>query len=322
MSRATEADIIGTAPMHPTYVLVECPYPWAAQGMASPGVPDNLRALVAAVKAARLPVQFLLFSGDRSPSHTRIMVFRARLGDAGGYAKREFVVATIADVAPLLQSYLTDQTLAIDCLLTLDQDLFICTHGSHDKCCAKFGYPFYRQAKQLIELWQLSHVRVWQVSHIGGHRFAPTLVSFPEGRYYGRLTEASLKVILQRAGDIQAWQHVYRGWGILPEPVQVMERELILKHGWEWFSYKIDYRMAVVNETLKQYQITLLCQKPEQPPLTYGATVAADEAKTQYLRGSCHSEQPSKMTKYTVSNLRLEAPSDCGQPLAPLACAV
>ena len=58
---------------------------------------------------------------------------------------------------------------------------FICTHGTRDKCCAKFGYRTWKV------LQKLSKDRGWQCSHLGGHRFAPNVLVLPQGRLYGRV---------------------------------------------------------------------------------------------------------------------------------------
>jgi hypothetical protein len=43
-SRCLEATIIGTAPQYSTYVLIECPTPWAANASASLAIPPWLSA--------------------------------------------------------------------------------------------------------------------------------------------------------------------------------------------------------------------------------------------------------------------------------------
>jgi len=60
--------------------------------------------------------------------------------------------------------------------------VLICTHGRRDRCCAKFGIPVTLALR--AELGDT----VWQTTHLGGHRFAPTLVTLPDGVSYGRFT--------------------------------------------------------------------------------------------------------------------------------------
>jgi hypothetical protein len=61
----------------------------------------------------------------------------------------------------------------------------VCTHGRHDVCCAEQGRPV---AKAL----GAAHPEdTWEVSHIGGDRFAGNLLVLPHGLYYGRLDPQS-----------------------------------------------------------------------------------------------------------------------------------
>ncbi len=57
----------------------------------------------------------------------------------------------------------------------------VCVHGKRDQCCAKYGLPIFDAAHKVAP------GRVWQTSHLGGHRFAPTMLVLPEGILYGRL---------------------------------------------------------------------------------------------------------------------------------------
>lgn len=303
MFRESGEDIIGSAPTHLMYVLIECPHP-SANDVDSKAISSNLKALIAKIKDAKFAIRFLLFTGESQPSQTQVIVFRKPEGLINGYRKREFEVDAIEDVAPLLQQYLTEKGLEIDCENSATQDIFVCTHGSHDKCCAKFGYPFCRQAISIVSQLHLP-VRVWQVSHIGGHRCAPTIVTFPDGRYYGALDQTTFTAILQRAGNIQCLQRVYRGWGILPKQVQVIEREIALQHGWQWFEYHVSYRILNADKEAQSMQVELQCKKSDHRSLVYVATVVVDETKSQYLMGSCNRDQPTKFTKFSVEHLRL-----------------
>jgi hypothetical protein len=57
----------------------------------------------------------------------------------------------------------------------------VCTHGAHDQCCATRGRPVAAaMADQFPD-------ETWEVSHIGGDRFAANVVCFPHGYYFGRV---------------------------------------------------------------------------------------------------------------------------------------
>ena len=55
----------------------------------------------------------------------------------------------------------------------------ICTNGQRDVCCARFGRPLYSK------LHQHYGDRIWQTTHLGGHRYAPNLLCLPTGYVYG-----------------------------------------------------------------------------------------------------------------------------------------
>jgi hypothetical protein len=68
--------------------------------------------------------------------------------------------------------------------------LLVCTNGRRDVCCATRGRPVAQWAGA-----QFPH-RVWESSHTGGHRFAPTGVLLPWGQTYARLhTELAASVL-------------------------------------------------------------------------------------------------------------------------------
>ena len=95
----------------------------------------------------------------------------------------------------------------------------VCTHGKHDPCCARYGRPLYEALRD-----ELDPEWAWQVSHIGGDRFAGNLVCLPGGIYYGRVDRAAAGSVLDEhlAGRILL-DH-YRGRSIYTFQVQAAER--------------------------------------------------------------------------------------------------
>jgi len=63
--------------------------------------------------------------------------------------------------------------------------ILVCTHGSRDRCCGVLGGMIFSQLKSQIS--QILPSAVWQVSHLGGHRFAPTALCLPLGVLLGRI---------------------------------------------------------------------------------------------------------------------------------------
>ena len=59
--------------------------------------------------------------------------------------------------------------------------LLVCTHGRRDRCCALDGRAL------AVAVRSIGEPDVWECSHLGGHRFAPTALVLPTGYLYGRI---------------------------------------------------------------------------------------------------------------------------------------
>jgi hypothetical protein len=314
-SRQAEEDIIGSGTNYQTYILVECRPPWAAEAFDSKYIPQNLKDLVGEIKLAKLSVRFLLINSGqlKSTKDTKLLIYeRERDWLSNGYRRKEFNVEAIEQVATVVRQYLNDE--APDCEseeseINQPRDILVCTHGRHDKCCAKYGNPFYFQSLATISHLGLSNVRLWQTSHFGGHRFAPTAIDLPDGRYYGVLDRESFESILTRAGDIKCLNKVYRGWGILPTSIQALERELIFRYGWDWFNYKVAGKITEQNSDKSSIKAEITFEKPDGAIHTYRAELVKDESKTLRLKGSCDTTKESEFIKYSVENLHLDSES-------------
>lgn len=100
----------------------------------------------------------------------------------------------------------------------LDGPLFlVCTNGKRDACCALRG-------RGLVGALAAEHGdRVWECTHLGGHRFAANLVCLPDGIVYGRVGpedgSALVRAYLARRLDAA---HL-RGRSAWPAPAQVAE---------------------------------------------------------------------------------------------------
>jgi len=66
-----------------------------------------------------------------------------------------------------------------------DPLLLVCTHGRRDRCCAVDGRAL------ALSVVDAGEEHVWECSHLGGHRFAPTALVLPTGYAYGRLDPAT-----------------------------------------------------------------------------------------------------------------------------------
>lgn len=73
---------------------------------------------------------------------------------------------------------------------TREVSLLVCTNSKRDQCCAVRGRPIAVHAEAERP------GRVWECSHIGGHRFAPAALALPSGLMYARLTPESSVAVL------------------------------------------------------------------------------------------------------------------------------
>jgi hypothetical protein len=90
----------------------------------------------------------------------------------------------------------------------------VCTNGKRDQCCAIRGRPV-AAAIDAASSWD-----TWECSHIGGHRFAATLLLLPYGDMFGRLDPGSAEQALRQFDAGQIMLSHYRGRCGQPFPVQ------------------------------------------------------------------------------------------------------
>jgi hypothetical protein len=95
----------------------------------------------------------------------------------------------------------------------------VCTHGIHDLCCARLGNTIYSAMRAIGE-------NVWQVSHIGGCRFAPNVVCLPHGIVYGRVESGDCEAIFSGYGQGSLLVSKSRGRSCYSKPVQAAEHFL------------------------------------------------------------------------------------------------
>jgi hypothetical protein len=306
-SRHLGEDLIGSVIPCQTYILIECPLPWKANAFESKPIPQNLRDLVKSVKESGLPIRFLLINQSKSQERdcTQVLIYEKQPGIfSQGYRRGEWNVTQIEEVAPLIKRYLAGELPVNQALNSAVRDILVCIHGSHDKCCAKYGLPFYREGLATIAQLGYDRVQLWQTSHFGGHRFAPTLIDLPDGRYYGRLNQTAFQTILTRLGDPQCLNLVYRGWSILPQSLQPLEQELIGRYGWEWFNFKIAHHIVAQSLNGDWIQAEISVQHPDGFIHRYEAEMVKDLRKTVYLSTSCGDSMASEQVKYMVKSLR------------------
>jgi hypothetical protein len=231
-------------------LVVEIPLPWKKnmyrEAGALPQEAVNLLELWLKRYHEGLgyPHRALMIAPDSRLSHEgcrRVMFYTRQPGAFAQFDKTEYLVP--ANQLGLLMWALHE---ARDQLLMFDRyrlpecdhtrDLLVCTHGTVDAACAKFGYPLYHY---LHKNYASEQMRVWRVSHFGGHVFAPTMMDMPLGHFWAYVEDEQADQIVQREGDVKALRRHYRGWAGLPDGfMQAAECEMWQREGWAWFGYR------------------------------------------------------------------------------------
>ena len=99
-----------------------------------------------------------------------------------------------------------------------DQPIFaVCAHGRHDQCCAVRG-------RLVAARLAAAHPeQTWECSHLGGDRFAGTMVLLPHGLYYGWVDDADAVDVADAylAGRVEP--RFLRGRSAYSHPVQAAQ---------------------------------------------------------------------------------------------------
>ncbi|MBX3169734.1 MAG: hypothetical protein KF760_20190 [Candidatus Eremiobacteraeota bacterium] len=178
----SDQPLLGSATISQHLVIVDRLRPWTAKTQDCLTLPPEWQARLDDWRAQEIPFTLLARHSDQGAIHS----FEWRQGRV-----------TDREGAPVSEKFL------------------VCTHGSRDVCCGTLG-PRLAQA-----LRAAGHQEVWEVSHIGGHRFAPTLWHLPSWRVYGRLSLESP----------QCLPRFLRGHAAYQPPLQVMEARLFQERG-------------------------------------------------------------------------------------------
>ena len=223
-------DPIGSATPFDALLLVEWPLPW-------PKDVSEIEALQPAAADPRATVMAVVPRNVGDDGLSRVVHHR-RVG-THRLAGVDHLVPH-AEVPALLARLLDDVTadhleLAQRGRRSAPTEVLVCGHGRRDPCCGRWGTLL-----QVELAARLPDVRVWRCSHTGGHRFAPTAITLPDGRAWAWADADLLSRRARPDGDgrrprsattAATWR-----W---PMWAQAVERALFEQQGWEWLDVEI-----------------------------------------------------------------------------------
>jgi hypothetical protein len=215
--------LYATASLVSSWLLIEQPGAWGPDALMESGFPPD----VGSELSRRAGSARILLIRRRSASKDGPVFFTAH---SGGDGARPFLVS-----APL-----TDPSVLLDVDLdalaaghpgpgtTIEHPIYlVCTHGRHDICCADKGRPLYRA------MARARPDRTWEVSHLGGDRFAGNLLVLPRGDYFGRLEPEDAEPLASayEQGRLDLARH--RGRSTQPRLIQAAEHYVRESEGLE-----------------------------------------------------------------------------------------
>ncbi len=185
-------DPVGSAGNFEDAVIFEQPLPWK-YSYADTGLPQEMLDLLALwMQRYQEPGVYghrpLLLAPDSDYSKDgfrRVMFYTKPAGLFAEFSKTEYLVPVDKMGALIWAWYEAPEKLPqYDGYRQAEndtkRDILVCTHGTVDVACAKFGYPLYKHLRENAD----DTVRIWRVSHFGGHLYAPTLMDMPKGDYW------------------------------------------------------------------------------------------------------------------------------------------
>lgn len=184
LARALDEPLAGTAPEASRWLCVEQSNAWPQnvsaprdpilQALARRAAGSGWRLLLIRRPGRRAQPSTLsrpvtVFLADTDPACPRLARLSLRPADLAG-------LALPRGEEPLPGTPVTEPL------------LLVCTHGRQDRCCALDGRALVNAVTAgCPEITP----QVWESSHLGGHRFAPTALVLPTGYLYGRLDPAT-----------------------------------------------------------------------------------------------------------------------------------
>ncbi len=191
---AAELDepLAGTAAFARSWLAVEQPGPWGREALSASHLDEGVaRELTALAAGTGVRIVLIRRPGSHPDRHRPVPrhVYLAHTAPGRTWLER----TTVTDPKQLLDLDFARAGAGDRGLLGTTVSgplLLVCTNGRRDVCCALLGRPV--AAALAAEHGE----RVWECTHIGGHRFAPTAVLLPTGYSYGRLTtEAGARLL-------------------------------------------------------------------------------------------------------------------------------
>ncbi len=301
----------GSAPSWKRCLVFELPRPWQSDVPDTPHFPEAVKDAASCAEEAGRDVRLQCVSPDTEYStegHTTVMLFSRPDGPFTAFEREEYLVPTEA-LGELAGALLVDrkdlgrfarwrrETNGV-------RDMLVCTHGSRDKCCASMGFPVYEELRQRQAPRLGGRMRVWQVSHLGGHRLAPNLIDMPSGRNWVRLRPEQVGPLVFHDRPPSDLEANYRGLVGLDSPFEmVAEGEVLMREGWGFAGRPVAVEAVPSSNGVEGAQVRVETSSADGKPVVY--TVGVETSGTvEYIK--CvgrEDEGVEEEAQYTVTSV-------------------
>ncbi|GAA1954391.1 sucrase ferredoxin [Catenulispora subtropica] len=221
----------GTAATHSAWLLLEQPGPWGRVAARESRLDPQLGAELDGRTAGTGVRLCLIRRPDDRRDHEPP---RRRWFAASTHPERTWLatgeIAYPTDLLkvdfPALDAGDRGAVAALDPTFLDTPILGICSNGKRDACCATLGRRVVISAEALDAAACAAAggpPAVWEITHLGGHKFAPTGVVLPSGYLYGRLDAALATRALAEARRGRVLPERNRGRSTWGRPGQAAE---------------------------------------------------------------------------------------------------
>lgn len=268
LSQEMNEPLAGTAVTAAVWFMLEYTHPWGAKATSENELLPAVRQWLGDEVVARHGR--LQFIRQFRPAADVITLFIG-VNDEINPRLYEFHLGAYEDMFELDMAALINGDGRYHPHLVTGQRTFICTNGKRDKSCAVYGANLYRS------LAQKQPHSVWMTTHLGGHRFAATLLTLPAGVCYGRVAPQEIDTFMTAVQQGDIWLEKYRGRTCYSAIVQTADYYYRQQTG----RTKIDaFRLAQVTEIADgRWQVQF--QSKDDHPVS--VTLAAAEPLSLYV---------------------------------------
>ena len=202
----------GTAIAAATVQVAELPPPWPKPVFAHPALDGLSSTMATPLGAARILAAVPPVNGNR------LRIHRFDRSPDGAFVTSH-PAQDVRTMRRIIEAELTAPRLPTEAAPLTSRVVLVCTQGTHDVCCGIEG------TRLAMAVEADASLTVLRVSHTGGHRFAPTALTLPDGRMWANLDVPKLTAILSRSLPPREAAAMCRGWwGAALGPAQVAER--------------------------------------------------------------------------------------------------